>query len=244
MKIYVVGIGPGAKDDMTPRAVRALENSDYIVGYQTYIELIRDMFPQKLLLSTGMTGEIERCELTLEKALGGADVALISGGDSGIYGMAGIMLEVMERSGKEVPLEIIPGITAASAGAALLGAPLMHDFAVISLSDRLTPWEQIQTKIEAAAAADFVICLYNPKSKQRTGQIKQAGEIIRRYRNGLTPAGIVRRAGRQGESYDLTTLEQMAGVAIDMFTTVIVGNSRTYIKAGRMITPRGYFDER
>ncbi|MGD9154356.1 MAG: precorrin-3B C(17)-methyltransferase [Bacillota bacterium] len=244
MKIYVVGIGPGAKEEMTPRAVRALESSDYIVGYQTYIELIRDFFPRKPLLATGMTGEIRRCELALEKALGGADVALISGGDSGIYGMAGIMLEVAQRSGKKVPVEIIPGITAASAAAAILGAPLMHDFAVISLSDRLTPWEKIRARIAAAAASDFVICLYNPQSKQRSGQIGQAGEIIGRYRSGLTPTGVVRRAGRSGESYDLTTLERLAEVAIDMFTTVIIGNSRTYIKEGRMITPRGYFDER
>jgi precorrin-3B C17-methyltransferase len=243
MKIYVVGIGPGAKGDMTPRATRALESSDYILGYQVYIELVQDLFPGKQLLSSGMTGEIQRCELALEKALTGADVALISSGDSGIYGMAGIMLEVLQRSGKNVPVEIIPGITAASAAAAILGAPLMHDFAAISLSDLLTPREKIMARIEAAAAADFVICLYNPRSKQRTGQIMQAGEIIKRYRSGLTPTGIVRRAGRTGESHDLTTLEQMAGMAIDMFSTVIIGNSRTYIKQGRMITPRGYFDE-
>ncbi|HBE76771.1 MAG TPA: precorrin-3B C(17)-methyltransferase [Firmicutes bacterium] len=243
MKIYVVGIGPGAIEDMTPRAIRALENSDYILGYKAYIELVRDLFPGKQLLSSVMTGEIERCELALEKALTGADVALISSGDSGIYGMAGIMLEVVQRAGKDVPVEIIPGITAASAAAAILGAPLMHDFAVISLSDLLTPWDKIVARIEAAAAADFVICLYNPKSKQRILQIIQAGEIIKRYRSGVTPTGIVRRAGRPGESYDLTTLEKMAEKVIDMFSIVIIGNSRTYINQGRMITPRGYFDE-
>jgi precorrin-3B C17-methyltransferase len=244
VKIYVVGIGPGAREDMTPRAIRALEKSDCILGYQAYIELVRDLFPGKQMIPAAMTGEIARCEQALEKALTGADVALISSGDSGIYGMAGIMLEVVHRSGQEVPVEIVPGVTAASAAAAILGAPLMHDFAVISLSDLLTSWEKIAARIEAAAAADFVICLYNPKSKKRTAQIDAAGKIIARHRSEATPVGIVRLAGRPGESRELTTLAQLAEADIDMFTVVLIGNSRTYVEQGRMITPRGYFDGR
>jgi precorrin-3B C17-methyltransferase len=242
VKIYVVGIGPGAGEEMTPRATRALEESEYILGYQAYIELVRARFPGKRLLASVMTGEVARCELALEKALTGADVALISSGDSGIYGMAGIMLEVVHRSGKDVPVEIIPGVTAASAAAAILGAPLMHDFAVISLSDLLTPWEKIGARLEAAAAADFVICLYNPKSKKRVTQIGAAAQIIARHRSGSTPAGIVRRAGRPGEDHVITTLAKLVEADIDMFTVVVIGNSRTYVEQGRMITPRGYFD--
>ncbi len=228
---------------MTPRAVKALQNSDWIIGYQVYVDLVKDLFPGKQFLASTMTREVERCEAALARALTGATVALVSGGDSGIYGMAGIMLEVLHRSGAAVAVEVIPGLTAASAAAAILGAPLMHDFAVISLSDRLTPWEQIAARIAAAAAADFVICLYNPKSKQRTTQITVAAEIIGGYRDGKTPVGIVRHAGRVGESHDLTTLEQMTAMTIDMFSIVMIGNSRTYIERGRMITPRGYFDE-
>ncbi|MCR4436329.1 MAG: precorrin-3B C(17)-methyltransferase [Clostridiales bacterium] len=239
-KIYVVGIGPGSMEDMTPRARKAMEASDIIIGYGAYIELIKEYFPGKSLVSSGMTREVERCGLVLEKALEGKTVALISSGDSGIYGMAGIMLEVVNKSGRDVPVEVIPGITAANGAAALLGAPIMHDFAVISLSDLLTPWELIRKRLECAAAGDFVLCLYNPKSRQRSEYIGIARDILLKSRDGKTPVGIVRNVGRQDESYVITTLEDMLQCEIDMFTVVLVGNSKTYVENGRMITPRGY----
>ena len=239
-KIYVVGIGPGGIEDITPRAKAAIENADVIIGYSTYIKLIEEFFPGKQFVSSGMTREVERCRMVLEKALEGNNVALISSGDSGIYGMAGIMLEVVNDSKKDIQVEIIPGITAASAAAAILGAPLMHDFAVISLSDLLTPWELIQKRIECAAQGDFVICLYNPKSKGRSEYIGIARDIIFKFRDSGTPVGIVRNAGRQEESGVVATLHNMLDFEIDMFTVVIVGNSKTYVENGKMITPRGY----
>lgn len=239
-KIYVIGMGPGNSEDMTPRAKAAIESADMVIGYSTYVELIQEYFPGKVFLSSGMTREIERCELVLEKALEGKTVALISSGDSGIYGMAGIMLEVVNKSGQQVPVEIVPGITAASAAAAVLGAPIMHDFAVISLSDLMTPLEAIYKRVGCAAEGDFVICLYNPKSKTRHDYIDTAREIIFKYRSGTTPVGIVRNAGRENEEYDITTLENMLDCEIDMFTVVIIGNSKTYIENNKIITPRGY----
>ncbi len=239
-KITVIGIGPGNMEDMTPRAEKAIREADVIIGYGAYIELIKEHFPDKELIGSGMTQEVERCRLVLEKALEGKNTALISSGDSGIYGMAGLMLEVVNRSGSGIPVEIIPGITAASAAAAVLGAPIMHDFAVISLSDRLTPLELIYKRIEYAAAGDFVLCLYNPKSKTRTEQIEKAREIVLDHREGSTPVGIVRNAGRTGESHEITNLAEMLSRGIDMFTVVIIGNSGTYVENGRIITPRGY----
>ena len=239
-KIYVVGIGPGNLEEMTLRAKKALEDSKIIVGYSTYIDLIRDYFPDKDFISSGMTREVERCKLVLEKALEGNDVALVSSGDSGIYGMAGVMLEVMETSGQTIPVEVIPGITAASAAASILGAPLVHDFAVISLSDLMTPLELIYKRIEYAAMADFVMCFYNPKSRSRSEYIGVARDIILKYRPPETPAGIVRNAGREDETQVVSTLADMLDNEIDMFTVVIVGNSQTYVKNGKMITPRGY----
>lgn len=238
--IVVVGIGPGSIREMTPRAKAAIENADVIVGYSTYIELIEEHFPGKEFLRSGMTREVERCRLALEKAREGNTVALISSGDSGIYGMAGIMLEVVHRSGSSIPVEVIPGITAASAAAGILGAPVMHDFAVISLSDYLTPLELIYKRLECAAEGDFVICLYNPKSKSRTEYIKKARKILLQYRKADTPVGIVRNAGREQEQYDITTLWDMLDCEIDMCTVVIIGNTKTYVENGRMITPRGY----
>ncbi|MCX7843474.1 MAG: precorrin-3B C(17)-methyltransferase [Clostridia bacterium] len=239
-KIFVVGIGPGNLEDMTLRAKKAIEASDVVIGYSAYIDLIRDYFPGKEMLSSGMTREVERCRQVLEKALEGKTVALISSGDSGIYGMAGVMLEVMHAEGKDIPVEIIPGITAASSAASILGAPLVHDFAAISLSDLLTPLELIYKRVEYAALADFVICLYNPKSKSRSEYIGAAREIIMKYRPVTTPVGIVRNAGREGESLVIATLLEMLEHEIDMFTVVIIGNTQTYVKNGRMITPRGY----
>lgn len=239
-QIFVVGTGPGALEEMTSRAKKVIENVDVVIGYRTYIELIKDSFPGKQFIGSGMTQEVERCEIALEKALEGKRVALISGGDSGIYGMAGIMLEVVHKSGHHVEVEIIPGVTAANAAAAVLGAPIMHDFAVISLSDRLTPLDLIYKRVELAAAGDFVICLYNPKSKSRTGYIETVKEIVLKYRNNNTPVGIVRNAAREDGACQIATLDNMLDFEIDMFTVVVIGNSETYVAGGKMITPRGY----
>lgn len=239
-KIYVIGIGPGNISEMTPRARRAIEESDLIIGYSTYIELIRGYFPGKQFESSGMTREVERCSLVLQKALDQKTVSLVSSGDSGIYGMAGIMLEVVANSGTDVPVEIIPGVTSATSAAAVLGAPLMHDFAVISLSDLLTPLELIYKRVSFAAEGDFVICLYNPKSKNRSDYIDTAKDLILKHRGLDTPVGIVKNSGRQDETAVVTTLRNMLDFEIDMFSIVIIGNSKTYIKDGKMITPRGY----
>ena len=239
-KIYIVGMGPGGADEMTTRAKKAIECCDYIIGYTSYINMIRDQFPQKQIISTGMNGEVERCRMALEKALEGSTVALVSGGDSGIYGMAGLMLEIASGDGDLIPVEVIPGITASSAAAAVLGAPLMHDFAVISLSDCLTPWEAIYRRIQCAAASDFIICFYNPRSRSRTEHIAIARDELLKYRAASTPVGIVWNAGRQGQTSVITSLEEMLAYDINMFSTVIVGNSQTYIRNGKMITPRGY----
>lgn len=242
-KILVVGIGPGGPEDMTPRAKQAIEAADVVIGYSTYLELIQDYFPGKQFVASGMTREVERCKLVLEKALQGLNVALVSSGDSGIYGMAGIMLEVAGTSDEKVDVEVIPGITAASAAAAILGAPVMHDFAVISLSDLLTPWELIEKRLRCAAEGDFVVCLYNPKSKGRSEYIGIARSILLGHRSENTPVGIVRNAGRQEQSHVITTLKEMLETEIDMFSVVIIGNSKTYARDGRMITPRGYVVE-
>ena len=239
-KIFVVGIGPGGYEDMTPRARKAIEAADVVIGYSTYIKLIERYFPGKELVSSEMTHEAERCRHVLERAAQGQNVALISSGDSGIYGMAGIMLEIVGQSSVKAEVEVIPGITAAAAAAAVLGAPIMHDFAVISLSDRLTPWELICKRLECASQADFVICLYNPKSRGRTEHINIAREIMLKYKKGSTPAGIVRNAGREEQSSTVTTLDSLLDHEIDMFTVIIIGNSQTYEKDGRIITPRGY----
>ncbi|MDQ2086951.1 precorrin-3B C(17)-methyltransferase [Herbivorax sp. ANBcel31] len=239
-KIYVVGMGPGSMEDMTPRAKKALGDSDYIAGYFRYIEYIKEHFPDKEFIESNMKKEVERCRAVLEKALEGYTVSLVSSGDSGIYGMAGLMLEVLKRSKAQISVEVIPGITAVSAAASLLGAPLMHDFSVISLSDLLTPLELIKKRIECAVKGDFVICFYNPKSKNRSNYINEARDIILRYKSGATPVGIVTNAGRAGESIVVTDLESMLSFEINMFTVVIVGNSKTYVENGRIITPRGY----
>lgn len=238
--IKVVGIGPGNPEEITPRARAAIEGADLVVGYNTYIDLIEPHFPGKTFVRSGMTREVERCRLVLEKAEAGASVALISSGDSGIYGMAGIMLEVAGQAGSTVPVEIIPGITAAGAAASVLGAPLMHDFAVISLSDLLTPLELIYHRVEQAVKGDFILCLYNPKSKKRTQAIRRVQEIAGTHQRGDTPVGIVRNACRENESVRITDLAHMLEEEIDMFSVVIIGNSTTYVEGGKMITPRGY----
>jgi precorrin-3B C17-methyltransferase len=239
-RIYVVGIGPGSLEDMTYRAEKVIKNADVIIGYSTYIKLIKDYFPHKEFIESGMTKEVERCELVLKKAQEGKVVVLISSGDSGIYGMAGIMLEVMNKYSSSIPVEIVPGITAASSAASILGAPMMHDFAVISLSDLMTPLDQIYKRLECAAIGDFVVCLYNPKSKTRSDYINNARDILLKYRKETTPVGIVRNAGRENEESDITDLKNMPDYKIDMFTVVIIGNSSTYVENDKIITPRGY----
>ena len=237
-KIYVVGIGPGNMEDISIRAYNILKNVNVIAGYTTYVDLVKDEFPDKEFLVSGMKREIERCKEVLELAKEGENIALISSGDAGIYGMAGIMLEVAMGSGIEV--EVVPGITSTVAGAALVGAPLMHDQAIISLSDLLTDWEIIKKRVECASQGDFIISFYNHKSKGRVKQIVEAREIMLKYKLPTTPVALLRHIGRKEENYTLTTLENFLDYEIDMFTIVLVGNSNTFIKDGKMITPRGY----
>lgn len=240
-KIYVTGLGPGAADQMTLKARKVLEKCPVIIGYTIYIDLIRDEYPGKIFLSTPMRKEADRCRMAFEEAAKGQDVAMVCSGDAGIYGMAGLICEI-GRDYPQIGIEIVPGITAASGGAAVLGAPLMHDFAVISLSDLLTPWEKIAQRLQAAAEADFVICLYNPSSRKRADYLERACRMILEYRAPETVCGIVRNIGREGESYEILSLERLKDTPVDMFTTVFIGNSNTMELNGRMVTPRGYKD--
>ncbi len=238
-KLYVVGLGPGGVEQMTKRACDALAACDVIAGYHVYIRLIKDDFPDKEFLTTGMRREVDRCRLALAEALKGRTVAMVSSGDAGVYGMAGIMYQVAADH-PEVDIEVIPGITAACSGAAVLGAPLISDFCLISLSDLLTPWEKIARRLDCASQADFCICLYNPSSTKRSDYLRKACDILLRNQRGDVPAGIVRNIGRAGESYELTTLGELRNKQADMFSTIIIGNSQTEILNGRMVTPRGY----
>ncbi|MBI5195036.1 MAG: cobalamin biosynthesis protein [Nitrospirae bacterium] len=269
-KLYIVGIGPGDIEHITPEAQRAIKESDVIVGYGTYLDLIKELIKDKEVVSTGMTQEIDRCKKAVELAVSGKNVSVISGGDPGIYAMAGLVFEVLRgqgvkgsrgqginkstyRSNPRTPayrtgrlassnpvVKVVPGISALNACASRLGAPLMHDFASISLSDRLTPWKLIEKRLNAAAMADFVIVLYNPKSKGRAEHIKKALKIISKHRNSGTPVGIVKGAMRENEKIVITNLKNMLKHDIDMQTTVIIGNSQTYVWEKWMITPRGY----
>lgn len=246
-KFYVVGIGPGSPEQITPQATAALAAADVIAGYGTYIKLVQPLFPDKEYLQTGMTGEVKRCQLALEQAQAGRTVAMISSGDAGVYGMAGLVLQLAaEICPEQVEVVPVPGITAASSGAALLGAPLMHDFAVISLSDRLTPWEKIAKRLQCAAEADFCLVLYNPRSHGRPELLGRAREIISEHKSGQTPVGIVKNIGRPGEQTIVTTLSELDEEQVDMFSTVFIGNSQTYIQqtpAGpKIVTPRGYLE--
>ena len=238
-KIYVVGIGPGSFENMTQRAQEALANCDVIVGYTVYIDLVKAHFPDKQMLTTPMRREVERCRLAFEEAQKGQTVAMICSGDAGIYGMTGVM-EELRAEYPDVELETVPGISAVISGAAILGAPLMHDFAVISLSDLLTPWEKIEKRLDCAAAADFVICLYNPSSHKRKDYLKRACEIVLRHAAPGTVCGIAKNIGREGEGIEVLTLEQLRDTPVDMFSTVFIGNSQTKNIGGRMVTPRGY----
>ena len=239
--LTVVGLGPGAIDLMAPRARTALETAEIVVGYRTYLDLVLDCLnPASEVISSSMMQEIDRCRKALELAEEGKRVALVCGGDPGIYAMAGLVFELAQSTDATVPIEIIPGIAALNSCAAILGAPLMHDFAAISLSDLMTPWELIERRIEAVAPADFVVVIYNPKSKKRTDQIVRTREIMLAHRSPDTPVGIVSGATREHETVRLTTLAKMLDEEIGMQTTVIIGNSQTFVWRDKMVTPRGY----
>lgn len=238
--ISVVGTGIGSTENMTPQAVKALAAADVIIGYKTYLDLIPELLEGKEVITSAMMQEVDRCSNTFDLAEKGKHVALVSGGDPGIFAMAGLILEIAAKRDSKVKIDIIPGIAAVNGCAARLGAPLMHDFAAISLSDLLTPWEVICKRLDAAASGDFVIALYNPKSKKRTEHIVQAREILLSYRNKETPVGIVTAASRENEVICLTTLDKMLEEDINMQSTVIIGNSTTFSWNGYMITPRGY----
>ena len=265
-KIYIVGIGPGAYDMMTIQAVKALEQSDIIVGYHVYTDLVKAYFQEKEFLTTPMKQEAERCRMVLEQADKGKTVSMICSGDAGIYGMAGLMYEVAEEYGKsckketekelrseyevtqgnenenrrKYDMEVIPGVTAANSGAAVLGAPLIHDFAVISLSDLLTPWEKIEKRLSCAAQADMEIVLYNPSSHKRADYLQRACDILLRELPGEQVCGYVENIGREGTNNHTCTLKELRDTKVNMFTTVFIGNSTTKVIQGKMITPRGY----
>lgn len=227
---------------MTEKAINAIQKSDIIVGYNTYIALIKDRIADKEIVGNGMRQEVDRCQKAVDLAVEGHKVAVISSGDPGVYGMAGLVLELIQKNPEEKrpKCEIIPGLTAANTAAAALGAPLMHDYAVISLSDLMTPWEQIQKRASLAAEGDFVIAIYNPKSRGRTTYLDQIRNIVLQFRKPGTPVGIVRKAGRPGMNWTISTLEKLPEEDVDMQSTVIIGNSNSYIADGHIITPRGY----
>ena len=252
----MIGTGPGSSDHMSRRAVDLLEKADTVAGYTTYLDLIKEQISHKKTIATGMTKEVERVERAVDQALSGTTCALVSGGDPGIYAMAGLVFELCEKkgiplvrygsplSGKSAPrtleLEIVPGIPALSAGASILGAPLTHDFAAISLSDLLTPWETIEKRLAAAASADFVIALYNPKSKKRDWQLSRAKEIIMEHRDGDTCTGIVTSAMRENQQVTVVPLRELDQVEVGMQTIVFIGNTASVAYLGFMYTPRGY----
>lgn len=227
---------------MTPRAVDALEQSDIIVGYNTYIALIKDLIGDKEVVGNGMRQEVDRCQKAVDLAVEGNKVAVVSSGDPGVYGMAGLVLELIQKvdAQKRPECIVISGLTAANTSAAALGAPLMHDYAVISLSDLMTPWNQIKKRADFAAQGDFVIAIYNPKSRGRATYLNEIRDIVMKYRKPETPVGIVRKAGRPGMNWTITDLEKLPDEDVDMQSTVIIGNSNTYVADGKMITPRGY----
>lgn len=238
-KVYAVGLGPGGKEMMTEEAICAIEKSDVICGYTVYVDLITSMFPEKETFTTPMKKEIDRCKWALETAQSGKTVAMVCSGDSGVYGMAGLLLQLL-HSYKDVEVEVVPGITAAVSGAAVLGAPVGHDFCVISLSDLLTPWDLIVKRLELAAEGDFITCLYNPRSKKRIEHLTTACNIMLKHRSEDTVCGWVKNIGREGEEYRICTLKELDNEPIDMFTTVFIGSSQTKLVDGKMVTPRGY----
>ena len=239
-EVFVVGLGPGDPQFLTAQAQSALTQAEVLCGYTVYLDLIRPYFPEKEFYSTGMTRELDRCRWALETARAGRKVALVCSGDAGVYGMASPLLELAEEF-PDVPVEVVPGLTAALSGGAVLGAPLAHDFCVISLSDRLTPWAVIEKRLAAAAMGDFCIALYNPASKGRPDYLARAVRIL--LEQGKAPdtvCGLVRNIGREGQSRTLMTLAGLETAPVDMFTTVYIGNAATRALRGRMVTPRGY----
>ncbi|MBC1990737.1 precorrin-3B C(17)-methyltransferase [Listeria seeligeri] len=238
--IYVIGIGPGDKRLMTGEALQAIEEADVIVGYVTYIKLIKELIKDKEIVKTGMRREIDRCQEAVDIALTGKNVAVVSSGDAGIYGMAGLVLELAEKSDPELEVKVVPGITASIGAAAVLGAPIMHDFCHISLSDLMTPWEVIEKRLLHAAMADFVVCFYNPRSKGRANHLANAFQKMMEFKSADTVVGIVKDVGRKEERKIITTMREIDYELVDMTTMVIVGNKETYVKNGKMITPRGY----
>lgn len=238
--LYVIGLGPGKAELMSGEALKALEACEIIVGYSTYMRLIRDLVKGKEHVATGMRQEIDRCQKAIDLALEtGKTVGVVSSGDAGVYGMAGLILELLgDHSDLEV--KVVPGITASLGAAAVMGAPLMNDFCHISLSDLMTPMEVIEKRLHAAAQGDFVICLYNPRSKGRPDHLSKALSIISQYKSQDTVVGIGKDIGRKEEDYILTTIKDLDETLVDMTTIIIVGNKETYVKNGRMITPRGY----
>ena len=239
MKLYCIGIGPGGAEQMTLRAVRALEQCDCVAGYGLYLDLIKELIEGKTRIQTGMTREVDRCTAARDAAKEGHTVAVVSSGDAGVYGMAGLLLEVCAND-PELEIEVIPGVTAALSGGAVLGAPLTNDFACVSLSYLLTPWEVIEQRLRGAAQGDFCIAIYNPASKKRVDHLQRACDILLETLPADTVCGTVRNIGRDGETYTLTTLGALRDMQVDMLTTVFVGNSRTRVINGRMVTPRGY----
>lgn len=242
-KIYVVGMGPGKEEMMTGEALSVLEQADVIIGYTVYLKLLGERFQEKELLSTPMRQETERCQLAFKEAEKGKKVAFICSGDAGIYGMASLMYEI----GKEYPeieLTVIPGITAASSGAAVLGAPLNHDFCVISLSDLLTPWEKIEKRLIAAAQGDFGMAIYNPASHKRKDYLQRACDILLRYLEEERACGYVENIGREGTKAVTCTLKELRDREVNMFTTVFIGNAESEIRKDKLITKRGYQIER
>ena len=238
-KLYVVGLGPGEPSGMTYRARAALEAADVLCGYTVYTDLVAPLYPGKEILTTPMRREIDRCRMTLERAAAGDTVAMVCSGDAGVYGMACLILQLADEF-PPVEIEVIPGVTAALSGGAVLGAPLSHDFCVISLSDLLTPWEVIEQRLRAAGAADFCIALYNPSSRRRADHLRRACEILLESRGPETVCGWVRSIGRDGQTARILTLGQLQDAQVDMFTTVFIGNHQTKVLNGRMVTPRGY----
>lgn len=237
-KIYVVGIGPGGTEHMTLKAIDTLKCCDAVVGYTPYINYVKEFIEDKEIFTSGMTGEVERCKKAIEIAMTGKIVSVISTGDAGLYGMAGLILEL--AAGMDLEVEIVPGVTSAFSSASELGAPIMHDMAIISLSDLLTPWNLIEKRLALAAEGDFVITIYNPRSKGRADHLKKAVEIILNHKSGDTLVGIVKHAGRDNMKKSITTLSSIDYETVDMNTTVIVGNKSTYIIDGKMVTKRGY----
>lgn len=238
-KIYIVGMGPGKEEMMTAQAIRVLEECDVIVGYTVYLDLLGERFADKELLSTPMKKEVERCHLCFAEAGKGKKTAMVCSGDAGIYGMASLMYEIGVNY-PDCELEVIPGITAASSGAAVLGAPLNHDFCVISLSDLLTPWERIEARLRAAVMGDFAIALYNPSSRKRADYLKRACDILLETVEEERSCGYVENIGREGETVTTCTLKELREAQVNMFTTVFIGNSQSKIIDGRLVTKRGY----